>query len=507
MADEGIPLHAKPNGGVGNYIVPGHQLIVTNPDAAGPSNMHNVLMQGKPLEDLASISATMAGFNRPLVVISQERDSDFSGRHSHDSGDTPMGGATDFDRQSQLSEGVNGTADNATSVNNPISGIPPAALTQNVTPATGQDFSMAFYQQQVMLNHQLFIQQQQTVSALIGKVDGLAKLVENNGEKQKASEAKREEKTRVKQLGTGKQSRKTHVLSDSDIEDVSSDSDFGYSEDDEGQSDNSDLNASDKKDDKKDNETEASDLRKSLQNLAKELERNEAVGPNVDDTLSKIVNLGIRSVIDRKKSKELCETYVRPENCSGLVVPKINKELWNTSSLAKVIKDEDKEYQLAQRYVNQGMIPLVQLVENMLTETNMDKNFKLAKDALQLLTYAHRDMSNLRRQRIKTVVTEKYRPLCNESTPLTENLLGDELEKQIKTMDEMQKVGKGVIKKPWKRKYKSGESTSERPSKFQKFNNFNSSRFRNKDNTSFLEKRSRHNHHKSGQHKRKNQKQ
>ena len=147
MADEGIPLHAKPNGGVGNYIVPGHQLIVTNPDAAGPSNMHNVLMQGKPLEDLASISATMAGFNRPLVVISQERDSDFSGRHSHDSGDTPMGGATDFDRQSQLSEGVNGTADNATSVNNPISGIPPAALTQNVTPATGQDFSMAFYQQ------------------------------------------------------------------------------------------------------------------------------------------------------------------------------------------------------------------------------------------------------------------------------------------------------------------------------------------------------------------------
>ena len=45
------------------------------------------------------------------------------------------------------------------------------------------------------------------------------------------------------------------------------------------------------------------------------------------------------------------------------------------------------------------------------------------------------------------MVAEKYRPLCNDSTPLTGNLLGDDLEKQIKTLDEMRKVGKDLTKK------------------------------------------------------------
>ena len=310
----------------------------------------------------------------------------------------------------------------------------------------------------------------------------------------------------MKQLNKDK-SRKTHVLSDSDIEDISSESEFGDSEGEDYNSDNSHVNASEKQGKTEDKgDTGLSDNKKLLQQLAKELERAEAVGDNVDDTLSQIVNLGIRSVIDRKKSKELCETYVRPENCNALVVPKINRELWNTSSLAKIIKDEDKEYQLAQRYLNQGMIPLIQILENLLTEKNVENNFKLAKDSLQLLAYAHRDMSNLRRQRIKTVVTDKYRPLCNESTPLTENLLGDELEKQIKTMDEMQKVGKGVIKRPTKRKqYPKNHDHSDRAHKYVKPNNYGPSRYRGKDSASFLEKRSRH-HSKPGQHKRKKRK-
>ena len=39
-------------------------------------------------------------------------------------------------------------------------------------------------------------------------------------------------------------------------------------------------------------------------------------------------------MIDRNLAKGLCSKYKRPENCKALVVPKINKELWNTTSLA-----------------------------------------------------------------------------------------------------------------------------------------------------------------------------
>ena len=48
----------------------------------------------------------------------------------------------------------------------------------------------------------------------------------------------------------------------------------------------------------------------------------------MDETLSKVVDTGIRAQMDRNLAKELCGKYQRPENCKGLTVPKVNKELW-----------------------------------------------------------------------------------------------------------------------------------------------------------------------------------
>ena len=88
----------------------------------------------------------------------------------------------------------------------------------------------------------------------------------------------------------------------------------------------------------------------------------------------------------------------------------------------KATNEQDKAFQTAQKYINQGLIPLVQLMDNSLQEENSDKRFILARDAFQLLVYAHRDMSNLKRQMIKSVVSDKYCQLCNDWTPVTENL-------------------------------------------------------------------------------------
>ena len=65
----------------------------------------------------------------------------------------------------------------------------------------------------------------------------------------------------------------------------------------------------------------------------------------------------------------------------------------------------------------------------------------MAQSAFQLCVYADRDISNLRRQQLRKVVANKYKQLCNDTTPLTDNLLGVDLEKQIKTINEMQIVG------------------------------------------------------------------
>ena len=55
----------------------------------------------------------------------------------------------------------------------------------NVAAVLTPDVSLAFYQQQFILNHQMFSQQQQTV---IGKVDGLAKMVGNKNQPQRLME-------------------------------------------------------------------------------------------------------------------------------------------------------------------------------------------------------------------------------------------------------------------------------------------------------------------------------
>ena len=354
------------------------------------------------------------------------------------------------------------------------------------------DLSLTIYQQQMMLNHQMFLQQQQTVNALIGKVEGLAKIVNN-----RESAGKSDKSPRVSELKQTKSKRgkpHEHVLSDSDIEDVSSDEEEPGNRD-YSSGDESDCNDS-RKEEKQESEQKTTELlsdnAKLLQDLSKEFEKAEAVGDKVEDLIQKVVDTGIRAQIDRNLAKELCKNYKRPENCKALVVPKINKELWNTTSLAKSSKEHDKMYQTTQKYLNQGLIPLVHLLNNLLTGKDADNNFRLAKDAFQLLAYAHRDMSNLRRQRLKSVVAEKYRPLCNDSTPVTENLLGDDLEKQIKTLDEMRKVGMDLTKhKAEKRKHKSHDSYN-RPAKYQKHINYYSGSKRDKN--SFLEKKPRFNH-------------
>ena len=81
-----------------------------------------------------------------------------------------------------------------------------------------------------------------------------------------------------------------------------------------------------------------------------------------------------------------------------------------------------------------------------LLKTNQYKEFELAKDSFQLLAYAHRDVTNLRRQHIRSGLNERCRQLCNDATPLTNNLLGDDLEVQLKSMDAMRKLGMGITK-------------------------------------------------------------
>ncbi|MCG7884353.1 MAG: hypothetical protein JAY96_22530 [Candidatus Thiodiazotropha endolucinida] len=367
------------------------------------------------------------------------------------------------------------------------------ANTEVIT-AGSSGLSLAFFQQQMMLNQQLIAQQQQTMNSLFTRVDSLAKAIENKGSPQVENGSKNvtPPTDREQSFPVGKK-RKIHELSD--MEEVSSDSEcFSTdSSEDEERLQVKQTNEQQKKTDSEQlREPEKSKGEKSskcsnlelLKAMGKEFAKTEAVGPKVDDTLAEIVNSGIKNKIDRNVAKELCEKFERPENCGGMIVPKINKELWLTPTMRKNTKEVDKAFQIAQRYLTQGLIPIVTLMNKWLNTENTEE-FQLAQNAFQLCAYAHRDISNLRRQQLRGVVADKYKQLCNDSTPLTENLLGDDLEKQIKTMDEMQKVGKDLSKYKYKSDKKSTKGGAQRSSqgpyykKHDKYTNKHYGQYRN----------------------------
>ena len=87
--------------------------------------------------------------------------------------------------------------------------------------------------------------------------------------------------------------------------------------------------------------SDMNETRKMLLQMAGDFQKLENTGPKVNENLAEVVNAGISQPIDRKIASTLCEKQVRPENCKFLMVPKINKELWVSSSMYKSLKDND----------------------------------------------------------------------------------------------------------------------------------------------------------------------
>ena len=121
-------------------------------------------------------------------------------------------------------------------------------------------------------------------------------------------------------------------------------------------------------------------------------------------------------------------------------MPLINAEIWNSESLQETYKSNDKLFYKNQMLITKAMIPIIHIMNNCIEKKSQNDTFDLACDAFQLLAYAHRDASNLRRHMLKPSISKEYRKLCNPATPITQNLFGDDLHKQIKDLNETRKL-------------------------------------------------------------------
>lgn len=302
-----------------------------------------------------------------------------------------------------------------------------------------------------------------------------------------------------KQSSEGKsRTAKTHDISDNETiySDVSSDEgSFGSCSDDESVAISSarplsfkDLVNKDnesRKNEEKTEEKQNSSKFDKLSKLSQDFETKESYSEKINEKLAKTVNSGMQALFSNSASKDLMNKYNTPENCEWVRVPLINSELWNSDNLQEEYRANDKLFYKNQKLVTKAMLPVIQIMDKCLKQDTDNEIFELACDSFQMLAYAHRDCSNIRRHMLKPAVSKPYRKLCTPSTPVTENLFGDDLHKQIKDLNETKKFTHNLSTQKNKRKSYSYQHG------FYKRQKYSDRDYRNDYKKPFLDKRAR----------------
>jgi hypothetical protein len=198
-------------------------------------------------------------------------------------------------------------------------------------------------------------------------------------------------------------------------------------------------------------DTQASDG-DALDELAMMFGDNAKTGEKVNEKLAKIVNGAAGSRLTEEKRKQILTKHPRPENVK-VQSPRVNKGIWK--SLRKSTKDADVMLQTIQTKTSEAMYPLLKMMEvlgnaksskSVLLPEEVGTMLSLANDTYIALQMTITDISYKRRLQMKYEINEDYRELCHADNPVTEQLFGDDLDTQVKTLENESKVVKKVTK-------------------------------------------------------------
>jgi hypothetical protein len=220
----------------------------------------------------------------------------------------------------------------------------------------------------------------------------------------------------------------------------------------DGESDQEDFGAqlaslvSPKEDAKK--PTSSASVTDQLEQLEQFFASEEKCGPELSAKLAKIINSSMRSKVSSSKIEEVADKHLRPKNADNLTVPKVNPEIWDR--MTSTAQGRDLALQKLQANMTKAVITQAKLMEiiikGMEDKSTIDPNlcWDLASDGFQLMAYTFSEMSQRRRDFIRPEVGGQYRRLCGSHNPVTNHLFGDELNKQIKEINEAARIGNKV---------------------------------------------------------------
>ena len=159
--------------------------------------------------------------------------------------------------------------------------------------------------------------------------------------------------------------------------------------------------------------------------------------PAIDSSLAEIVKSLLLEKLPKDKLAAVQNKYLRQENCTNLVVPKINKQIWQ--QLRQETRNNDSAFQKAQSLLLSGLYAVLQTCNS---SSGQQKN--VLTHAAVLLLSSNRELSLKRRDLIRPDLNKQYASLCNSSTPVSSFLFGDELNKEVEELTKSHKLSSKV---------------------------------------------------------------
>ena len=168
--------------------------------------------------------------------------------------------------------------------------------------------------------------------------------------------------------------------------------------------------------------------------LAAEFSTADKTGPPIDAQLANLVNELCKDQLPKAKLDAVLEQYHRPSNCDHLVSPKVNKVVWQ--QLNQAARTADNAMQRCQKL----FLASVYAMLHACTQTPRADRSSLIH-ALVLAMSGNREINLRRREFLRSHLNSKYSALCNPSTPITSELFGDDINKEIDQLTKSSQLG------------------------------------------------------------------
>ena len=179
---------------------------------------------------------------------------------------------------------------------------------------------------------------------------------------------------------------------------------------------------------------------------------SDEYGPKIRDSIAtRVVKYFTKGAAQSEARAKIFKKYKLAENVAEIEAPKMNtgvvKNGWENNSNKYVASNEKTLYNIQNNVVRSGMA-ITSVITHVMSKEEKNEMINPADitticlEALTLLGYVSKQLSNRRKDNIKFSINEDLRGLCEHDRPTTKFLLGDDLSKGSRDAREIAKIHK-----------------------------------------------------------------